>query len=504
MLRLVRIVGSACSLLVLLSLGLSFLIDANTFRPTLEAKLSEALARRVKLGELHLKILAGAVTASDLSIAEDPAYGKEPFLHAQAIRIGVEIVPLIFSRRLNVTRLVVEKPRVQLIQSASGNWNFSTLGSRDAAAPKTASAAQAGKPIYLSVKLVSIEDGRFSVGRSGRPPLVLEKVNLDLRNFSATTLFPFSFRASAPMGGAIRIEGSAGPLNNRDMSRTPLTAKLEIDKWSLDGWGIVSLDGEAQSDGSTARLSAKLRADQLKLADHGTHAVKPVEFDFAAEHQLADGAGQVTKGDLRIGAAPARLGGSYAARGESTVLHLTLNGANMPVPELAALLPAFGIALPAGSSLQGGTATVKLAMDGPVNRLVTAGTISLSDTTLGGFDLGRKMAAIQALTGIGADRNTTIQTLAAAIRLSSEGAAAENLQLVVPSIGEMAGGGTISPANALDFRMTARVAGQSIPFLVGGTTADPAFRPDVKAVVTEKAKGLAGGLLKGLLNRKKN
>jgi AsmA protein len=229
-----------------------------------------------------------------------------------------------------------------------------------------------------------------------------------------------------------------------------------------------------------------------------------VEFDFAADHKLADGAGRLTRGDLRIGAAAAKLGGSYATRGESTVLHMTFAGDSMPLTELAAMLPALAITLPAGSSLQGGTAAVKVAMDGPANRLVTAGTLSLNDALLGGFDLGRKMAVIGALAGIKPDSTTKIQTLAGAIRMSPEGTAAENLQLVVPSIGEMAGAGTISPANALDFKMTAKVSGQSIPFLVTGTMADPSFRPDVKSVVKEKATGVAEGLLKGLFNRKKN
>ena len=262
----------------------------------------------------------------------------------------------------------------------------------------------------------------------------------------------------------------------------------------------MSLDGNASSDGATARFGGKLKAEKLKLADRGTSASKPVEFEFAADHKLADGSGRLTKGDLRIGAAAAKLGGSYATRGETTVLHMTLAGDQMPVPELAAMLPSLGVALPAGASLQGGTATVKLAMDGPANRLVTAGTVSLNDTTVSGFDLGRKMAVIEALAGIKPDGTTKIQTLAGAIRMSHEGTAADNLQLVVPSIGEMAGAGTISPANALDFKMTAKVSGQSIPFLVTGTMADPTFRPDVKAVVTEKAKGL----LKGLFNPKKD
>ena len=91
---------------------------------------------------------------------------------------------------------------------------------------------------------------------------------------------------------------------------------------------------------------------------------------------------------------------------------------------------------------------------------------------------------------------------------------------MVPAIGELSGAGTISPANALDFKMSAIVHTSGllavvdntpIPFTVGGTCADPVFRPDIKAVVKEKINSIVGGdvgktatgLLDGFLNRKK-
>ena len=92
-------------LLLLAVAALPFLIDPNTFRPMLEARLSQALGREVKLGELKLSILSGSVTANDLSIADDPAYSRTPFVQAKSLAIGVEVWPLITSRQLHVTGL---------------------------------------------------------------------------------------------------------------------------------------------------------------------------------------------------------------------------------------------------------------------------------------------------------------------------------------------------------------------------------------------------------------
>ena len=159
-------------------------------------------------------------------------------------------------------------------------------------------------------------------------------------------------------------------------------------------------------------------------------------------------------------------------------------------------------------------------MEGPADRLVTNGSVALNKTRLVGFDLPKKMATIEKLAGIKAGPDMEIQVLSANLRSAPEGTSAQDMKLVVPAIGELSGAGTVSPANALDFKMSAivhtsgllAVVGNTpIPFTVGGTCADPVFRPDIKAVVKEKINSIVGGdigktatgLLDGFLNRKK-
>jgi len=77
----------------------------------------------------------------------------------------------------------------------------------------------------------------------------------------------------------------------------------------------------------------------------------------------------------------------------------------------------------------------------------------------------------------------------------------------------------VSPSNALDFKMTAIIHGggllsavgdRPIPFTITGTSSDPVFRPDLKAVAKEQMKSIgsdvgkaAGGLLRDFLGSKK-
>jgi AsmA protein len=183
------------------------------------------------------------------------------------------------------------------------------------------------------------------------------------------------------------------------------------------------------------------------------------------------------------------------------------------------LLPAIGVVLPAGSSLKSGSATARLAGEGPADRLVTTGSVALSNAKLGGFDMGRKMSTLEKLAGIRSTPDTEIQTLSANVRFAPDGTNIQDLKLVVAGIGDVGGSGTISPQDALDFKMTAAVHASGlaavmgnapIPFKIEGTASDPQFRPDMAGMAAGALKGVGGdagkaatGILKGLLGGKK-
>jgi AsmA protein len=257
----------------------------------------------------------------------------------------------------------------------------------------------------------------------------------------------------------------------------------------------------------------------------GSPAGRPVEFDFTAAYDLGTRSGALSSGVIHIGAAQATLTGTFAMRGESTILNMNLYGPTMPVQELEAMLPAVDIVLPKGSSLQGGSAGVRLAAVGPTDRLVSSGALGLRNTRLVGFNLGSAMSTVAKLAGIQAGQNTDIQSFTANVRMAPEGMTADSIQLVVPALGSMTGAGTISASHALNFTMRATVqiaggimamvgqsGGATVPFFIQGTSSDPVFRPDVKGLAAansgkmqqmgidaaKKASGAFGGLLDGL------
>src|SRR5947209_2278046 len=112
-------IGIAIGLGVLLFalVALPFLIDANQFRPMIEAELTKSLGRTVKIGDLKLSILSGKATASDLSVADDPAFGQKPFVHARALTLSIDPLQALFSRKLNIRGATVENPEMLLIEA---------------------------------------------------------------------------------------------------------------------------------------------------------------------------------------------------------------------------------------------------------------------------------------------------------------------------------------------------------------------------------------------------
>jgi AsmA protein len=525
-----KIIGIVVVLLLLVAIALPFLINVNSFRPKLESALTEALAREVKVGNLSLSILSGSVSAEDLSIADDPAFSKDPFIRAKSLKVGVEVMPLIFSKALHITDITLDKPEIALLRDAAGKWNFSSLGSKSEPAAKPAPASGSSSTPDLSVSKLDVQDGRLSVNRANSSirPHVYDNVDISVRDFSPKSQFPFTITANLPAGGTAKLDGKAGPINSTDVSASPIDAQINVKGLDLTASGFVDpstgiagvadFDGTLNSDGRVLRTSGTLKAAKLKLAVKGTPATEAVTVKYTTDFDLQKQGGTLTQGDVSLGKAVAKLTGTYQSQGESTLLNMKLNADGMPVDDLQTMLPALGVILPSGSKLQGGTLSVNVGISGPVDKLVIVGPIRLAQTKLAGFNLSSKMSAISALSGSQSGSDTSIQNLSTDARVAPEGVRTQNINLTIPALGTVTGSGTISPAGALDYKMSASLSGGavagltqlagiggkggSIPFFIQGTTSDPKFMPDVKGMVGSQLKGGLGGALGGLMGGK--
>jgi len=541
--RALKIVGIIVGILILIALVLPFVINVNSFRPRIESELTTALGRKVSVGNLVLSIWSGSLSADDIAIADDPTFSNSPFIRAKSLGVGVEVMPLIFSKTLHITDLTLTDPQVSLLRARSGRWNFSTIGKaapqKNAAPPKQAAAPasteKSSSPAEsnsdqsfqqnLSVGKLSIKDGVVSIGDTGNASKarVYKNVNVTVKDFAFSSQFPFTLSADLPGGGTIKLDGNAGPINPSDAAATPLQAKLNLKSLDLAASGFVdpssgisgvaNFDGTVNSDGKQANSSGHATTDKLKLSPKGSPAPKTVNLQYATTYDLEKQNGRLTQGDVTVGKAVAKLSGTYDLQGESANLNMKLNADNMPVDDLESMLPALGVTLPSGSSLQGGTLSSDLTINGPVSKLVITGPVKLVDTKLHGFDLGSKMSAISALAGIKSGQDTAIQNFSSDVHVAPSGIQTQNINLVVPTIGTLTGNGTINPENALDYKMTAALSGTSvssvsqlagmsgkgasIPFFIQGTAANPKFVPDVKGMLGSQLGNRLGSQVPG-------
>ena len=99
--KILKIAGIVLAVLIVLAIAIPFFIDANSFRPRLESELTSALGRQVRVGNLKLSLFSGSVEAENISIADDPKFSQNPFIRAKGLRVGVEMMPLIFSKALH-------------------------------------------------------------------------------------------------------------------------------------------------------------------------------------------------------------------------------------------------------------------------------------------------------------------------------------------------------------------------------------------------------------------
>ena len=520
--RTLKIIGIVVAVLIVILIAIPFLINVNSFRPKIESTASEALGRKVTVGNLGLSLLTGSVTADNIAIAEDSAFGTSPFVTAKSLKVGVEIWPLITSKELHVTEITLKEPQITLLKTAAGKWNFSSLGANASKAPAQPSSSGSAAPGNLSVNKLSVSDGKLIVGKanSSAKPQVYEQVDITVSDFSPTSQFPFELKAKLPAGGAANISGKAGPINATDAAKTPFEAKVKVDNMDIlaSGFidpasgiaGLANFDGTLNSNGSTAKAVGTFTGNKLKFSPKGTPAPKTVVIKHTVDVDLDNNSGNITQGDVSVGKAVAHLTGSFKTQGETQVLNMKLNAPNMPVEELEAMLPALGVVLPSGSQLKGGTLSADLGITGPIDKLVITGPVKLSNTKLAGFDLGQKLGALSTFAGKSVSNpDTTIENFSTNARVAPEGTRADNLILTVPAIGVITGAGTVSPAGALDFKMIADLkggmaggltqvasGGKGIAFSITGTTSKPEFMPDVKGLAT----GLAGGALNGALN----
>ncbi len=136
--------------------------------------ISQAVARPAEIGSVHLRFLPRpGFDLENLVIYEDPAFGAEPMLRAPEVTAVVRLTSLVRGR-LDISRLELTEPSLNLVRRADGRWNWEALLERTARTPlaptaKSNSEARAGFP-YIEASSGRIN---FKSGAEKKPYALL-------------------------------------------------------------------------------------------------------------------------------------------------------------------------------------------------------------------------------------------------------------------------------------------------------------------------------------------
>jgi uncharacterized protein involved in outer membrane biogenesis len=214
--------------LVVAALNLNRFLNQN--RDLIAKQAQRAIGREVRFSEVGVSFAGGlGVRVEDLHVGDDPNFSKGDFVAAEAVDVGVKILPALFGR-IELGRMVLRSPSINVIQTSQG-LSIDSLGGT-----KQEPTQGKGPPPALLVSLVDIRDGtlRF-VDQTSKPPAELRVAQLDFSASDVSLTDPVRFELSAALLGAekpnLKASGTLGPLQS-DSPRADL--QLRIDPLVVD------------------------------------------------------------------------------------------------------------------------------------------------------------------------------------------------------------------------------------------------------------------------------
>jgi len=388
------IASGIIGLFIIILLLIPYLVDINTYRGRIVAQLEDRLGRKVSLGDLSLRIFPSIrVGVEQAAIGENPEFAKGDFIKAKSIKLQIGLMSMLKGSP-EVGGIELSEPEIVLIKDKAGGWNWSTL-------KPLKEPADGGEMAPFDLK---VDNGRFTIiDRSVTPQTEnsYTGVNVALDDFSSKSAFDFSVGITMPgqAGGQLNMAGTAGPIDPSVAAKTPLDARISMDKVEISGLeqlaGLKSpRSGRLTSDirvrGSLAEtLSAEgdILAENLRLVAGADPSKEPIEADLKLDLKTIRPAGgakdddyslKLDRGDVSIGSTRAGLTGSIERLLTDPLLNLKIKADRAALDGLLESAYAFGFGPPKGTSASG-LASVDLAVSGAAASPALKGRIEIND-----------------------------------------------------------------------------------------------------------------------------
>ena len=108
---------------------------ASRLKSRIASSISSGVGRPVDIGSVHLRLLPRpGFDLENLVVYDDPAFGAEPMLRAGEVTAALRLTSLLRGR-LEIARLDLTEPSLNLVHAEGGRWNLEALLERTAHMP---------------------------------------------------------------------------------------------------------------------------------------------------------------------------------------------------------------------------------------------------------------------------------------------------------------------------------------------------------------------------------
>ena len=102
-------------------------INISRYKGTIAASMSSALGRPVTVGSVSLRLLPRpGFHLENVVVSDDPAYSSEPILHSDEVSAYIGVSSL-WRGKLDIARLSLRFPSLNLVERIDGGWNLESL-----------------------------------------------------------------------------------------------------------------------------------------------------------------------------------------------------------------------------------------------------------------------------------------------------------------------------------------------------------------------------------------
>jgi uncharacterized protein involved in outer membrane biogenesis len=327
---------------------------ADGLRTRIAGAIGSALGRHVEISSVSVRFLPQpGFDLENFVVYDDPAFGGEPVVRAQEVTAALRFTSLLRGR-LEISRLSLNEPSLNLVRSLEGRWNFSGLVERAAKVP-VAPTSKTNREPRPGFPYIEASNGRinFKLGQE-KKAFALTDADFSLWQDSENAWSmrlkaqPTRTNSNLTDTGTLRVEGSWQ--RSSTIAETPLDFRLQWENAQLGqftrmatgadrGWrGALLLSAALSGTPGKLKVSSDLSIQDFRRFDILSGDALRLSAQCTANY---DAMAQVVM-DLAcnapVGSGAVALAGSIRGFGAASSYDLSLSANDVPMPSLVSLL----------------------------------------------------------------------------------------------------------------------------------------------------------------------